>query len=112
MTDCIFCKMIAGEIKADIVYEDEKILAFRDIRPQAPLHILIIPKRHITNLNNLDDINLGGQLLHITSKLAEDLGYAESGFRTIINTNQDGGQTVYHLHIHLLAGRPLNWPPG
>ena len=112
MTDCLFCKMAAGEIKPDVVYEDDNLLAFRDIHPQAPLHLLIIPKRHIANLNGLDDVVLGGQLLQTAAKLAEQHGYAESGYRTVINCNDDGGQTVHHLHLHLLAGRAMQWPPG
>ena len=112
MTDCLFCKMVAGDIKPDIVYEDETLLAFRDINPQAPLHVLIIPKRHIANLNELDEGALGGLLLQKASQIAAEQGYADSGYRTVINCNDDGGQTVHHLHLHLLAGRSMHWPPG
>ena len=112
MTDCLFCKMVAGDIKPDVVYEDDNLLAFRDIHPQAPLHVLIIPKRHITGLNDLDDIALGGRLLQTAASLAGQLGYAESGYRTVFNTNDDGWQRVHHLHLHLLAGRRMAWPPG
>ena len=112
MSDCLFCKMAAGSIEPDVVFEDELVLAFRDIHPQAPLHVLIIPKRHIANLNELDDAGLGGHLLQTAAKLAAELGYAESGYRTVFNTNNDGGQTVHHLHMHLLAGRQMSWPPG
>jgi len=112
MTDCLFCKMASGEIKPDVVYEDDKLLAFRDLHPQAPLHVLIIPKQHIANLNGLDDTLLGGYLLQAAAKIAEQHGYAESGYRTVINCNGDGGQTVHHLHLHLLAGRQMHWPPG
>lgn len=112
MTECLFCKMANGEIKPDIVYEDANLLAFRDINPQAPLHLLIIPKRHIANLNDLNDGLLGGDLLRTAAKLAAEFGYADSGYRTIINCNDDGGQTVHHLHLHLLAGRRMAWPPG
>lgn len=112
MTDCFFCKMAAGDIKPDIVYEDEQLLAFRDIHPQAPFHALIIPKRHIASLNGLDDAGLGGRLLQAAAKIAAEQGYAESGYRTVINCNSEGGQTVFHLHVHLLAGRQMSWPPG
>lgn len=112
MTECFFCKMAAGEIKPDVVYEDDRLLAFRDIHPQAPLHVLIIPKHHIVSLNQLGDGELGGRLLQAAAKIAEQQGYAETGYRTVINCNSDGGQTVFHLHLHLLAGRQMSWPPG
>ena len=112
MTNCLFCKMVAGDIKPDVIYEDETILAFRDINPQAPVHILIIPKRHIATLNEIDDTLLAGQLLNTAVKLAEQEGIAEEGYRTLINCNRNGGQAVYHLHLHLLGGRALHWPPG
>lgn len=112
MTDCLFCKMVSGQIQPDKVYEDESILAFRDINPQAPLHVLIIPKRHLANLNALDDGELGGLLLKTAARIATEQGYADSGYRTVINCNEDGGQTVHHLHLHLLAGRSMHWPPG
>jgi histidine triad (HIT) family protein len=112
MNDCLFCKMVAGSIKADVVYEDDQTLAFRDINPQAPVHILIIPKRHITTLNELDDPQLAGQLLQTAVKLAKKEGLHDDGYRTVINCNRDGGQAVYHLHVHLLGGRSLAWPPG
>jgi histidine triad (HIT) family protein len=104
--------MASGEIKPDVVYEDEQLLAFRDIHPQAPLHVLIIPKRHIANLNELDDAVLGGLMLQTAAKIAAQFGYADSGYRTVFNCNGDGGQTVHHLHLHLLAGRQMHWPPG
>jgi histidine triad (HIT) family protein len=112
MTDCLFCKMVNGDIKPDIVYEDDKVLAFNDISPQAPVHILIIPKRHISTLNDLDDNELAGHLLQIAATLAKQLGFAEAGYRTVFNCNQQGGQAVYHLHLHLLAGRQMLWPAG
>ena len=102
MTDCLFCKMVAGDIKPDVVYENEEILAFRDINPQAPVHILVIPKRHITTLNDLDDAQLGGQIVLAAVELAKQEGLAEDGYRTVFNCNKDGGQAVYHLHLHLL----------
>lgn len=112
MNDCLFCKMVAGEIKPDVVYEDESILAFRDINPQAPVHILIIPKSHIATLNNLHDPVLAGKLLETAIKLAQQEALAEDGYRTVFNCNKKGGQEVFHLHLHLLGGRQMNWPPG
>ncbi|WP_150049626.1 MULTISPECIES: histidine triad nucleotide-binding protein [Methylomonas] len=112
MTDCLFCKMASGDIKPDIVYENDSLLAFRDINPQAPTHVLLIPKRHIANLNGMEDANLAGELLVTAAKIANQLGVAENGYRTVINCNDDGGQTVHHLHLHLLAGRRMSWPPG
>ena len=112
MTDCLFCKMVAGDIKPDIVYEDDKVLAFNDISPQAPTHILIIPKQHISTLNDLNDAELGGHLLKTAATIAKEKGFAEQGYRTVFNCNKDGGQAVYHLHLHLLGGRHLTWPPG
>lgn len=112
MADCLFCKMVAGDIKADVVFEDENVLAFRDINPQAPVHILIVPKRHIATLNDLDDGWLAGQLLLTAVELAKQEDLAEDGYRTVFNCNRHGGQAVYHLHLHLLGGRPLGWPPG
>jgi histidine triad (HIT) family protein len=104
--------MVSGEIKPDVVFEDDKLLAFRDIHPQAPMHVLIVPKRHVANLNALDDALLGGHMLQSAAKIAEQQGYAESGYRSIFNCNDDGGQTVHHLHLHLLGGRRMTWPPG
>jgi len=112
MTDCLFCKMASGDIKPDIVYESESLLAFRDINPQAPIHVLLIPKRHIANLNGMADADLAGELLVAAAKIADQLGVAQNGYRTIINCNDDGGQTVHHLHLHLLGGRRMSWPPG
>lgn len=112
MTDCLFCKMVAGDIKPDVVFENDAILAFRDINPQAPVHILVIPKRHITTLNDLDDAQLGGQILQVAVALAKQKGLAEDGYRTMFNCNKNGGQAVYHLHLHLLGGRQMGWPPG
>lgn len=112
MTDCLFCKMATGDIKPDVVYEDDTVLAFRDISPQAPVHVLIIPKRHITTLNDLDDTELAGQLLRTAAIIAKQEGISEQGYRTVFNCNQHGGQTVHHLHLHVLGGRQLAWPPG
>lgn len=104
--------MIAGEIKPDVVYEDESVLAFRDINPQAPVHILIIPKAHVETLNDLDDSVLAGKLLQTVINLAKQEGLAEEGYRTVLNCNEKGGQEVFHLHMHLLGGRQMRWPPG
>jgi len=114
MTDCLFCKMVSGEIKPDTVYEDDNVLAFRDINPQAPMHVLVIPKRHISTLNDLNesDAQLAGQLTLAAAKIAEQEGVEESGYRTVMNCNAAGGQTVFHIHMHVLAGRNLSWPPG
>ncbi|MDP2902575.1 MAG: histidine triad nucleotide-binding protein [Methylovulum sp.] len=109
---CLFCKMVAGQIKPDVVFEDDNILAFRDINPQAPVHILIIPKQHIATLNGLSDPQLAGQLLLVTAQLAKQEGVSEDGYRTVVNCNQNSGQAVYHLHVHLLGGRQMTWPPG
>ena len=112
MSDCLFCKMAAGEIKPDIVYENENVLAFRDINPQAPVHILIIPKAHVATLNDLNDSGLAAELLVTVQKIAAEQGLAANGYRTVINCNKYGGQEVFHLHLHLLGGRQLHWPPG
>ena len=114
MGETIFSKIIRREIPADIVYEDDAVLAFRDIHPQAPVHVLFIPKRPIATLNDLtaDDAHLAGRLLLAAAAYAKREGFAEDGYRTVFNCNRDGGQTVYHIHLHLLAGRPLGWPPG
>ncbi len=104
--------MVAGEITPNIVFENDEILAFHDIQPQAPIHILIIPKRHITTLNDADDAVLLGKLMQTAAQLAKTLDVAETGYRTVINCNPQGGQAVYHLHIHLLAGRQMKWPAG
>ena len=112
--DCLFCKLVARDIPADIVFEDEDVIAFRDIAPQAPTHILIIPKRHISTLNDLTekDCALVGRLQFTAQKIAKEIGIADDGYRVVMNCNEDGGQTVYHIHMHLLGGRALAWPPG
>lgn len=109
----IFSKIIDREIPADIVYEDEYALAFKDINPQAPVHLLIIPKEPIATVNDVDETNAGlvGHLYVVASKLAEQHGFAKDGYRCVMNCNDHGGQTVYHIHLHLLAGKPLGWPP-
>lgn len=114
-TDCIFCKMAAGIILPDIVLQNEHILAFRDINPQAPQHILIIPREHIASLEDLEEekhLLVAGELLLAARKVAEATGMSNQGYRSVINCGRDGGQEVYHLHMHLLGGRPMQWPPG
>ncbi len=114
MSDCIFCRIAAGEIPADIIYEDEDIVAFRDINPQAPQHIQIIPKRHIETILDLtdDDITLTGRMVLVANKIAREAGIAERGYRLVFNCRRDAGQEVFHIHLHLLGGRRMNWPPG
>lgn len=114
MSDCLFCKIVAGDIPADIVYQNDRALAFRDIRPQAPVHVLVIPKIHVATLNDLpvDDARLGAALWEAVQQVAKLEGIAESGYRTAINCGADGGQEVYHLHLHVLGKRRLAWPPG
>lgn len=112
--NCLFCKIAAGEIPSTEVYSDEHIVAFRDISPAAPQHILLIPRKHIQSVAALaeQDGELMGKLLLAAKQVAIDLGIAESGYRCVLNTGEDGGQTVHHLHLHLLAGRQMSWPPG
>ena len=113
MSDCIFCSIVNGNIPSNKVYEDDEILAFRDIAPEALVHIVIVPKLHVANILDLDESSdLGQKMLKVASKIAKDEGIAESGFRIVNNCNADGGQTVFHLHFHLLGGRNLKWPPG
>ena len=114
MSDTLFGKIIRREIPADIVFEDEHVLGFRDIAPQAPTHVLFIPKRALSTLNDAgaEDAELLGRLMLAGSAFAKAQGFAEHGYRVVINCNKDGGQTVFHLHMHLLAGRALSWPPG
>jgi len=114
MVDCLFCKILKGTIPASIIYEDERLIAFKDINPQAPLHALIVPKRHIASLNELtaEDDALVGEMVRRAAAIANQQGYAERGFRTVFNTNAEAGQTVFHIHLHVLAGRGLTWPPG
>lgn len=112
--DCLFCKIAQGQIPADVVYEDDEIMAFRDIAPQAPTHILLIPKSHIPTINDVDaqHQNLVGRLVVSARKLANEHHIDEDGYRLVFNVNQHGGQAVYHIHLHLLGGRQLSWPPG
>lgn len=112
--DCLFCKIIAGEIPSNKVYSDEDIYAFQDINPAAPQHILIIPKKHLTDISSANDEDeaLLGKLLLKANQIAKDQCLDKNGFRYVINTGRDGGQTVFHLHLHILGGRALGWPPG
>jgi len=114
MTDCIFCKIAAGEIPADLIYEDDLVVGFRDLNPQAPTHVLLIPRKHIASINDLqaEDEAIIGRLYSAAAKVAAQEGIAEGGYRTVINCNDDGGQTVFHVHLHLLGGRRMGWPPG
>ena len=114
MADTLFAKIIRREIPADIVYEDDDVLAFRDIHPQAPVHVLFIPKKSIATLNDLteNDALLIGKLVLAATRWANAQGFAENGYRLVTNCNRDGGQTVFHIHLHLLAGRAMQWPPG
>lgn len=113
-SDCLFCKLANGDLPATLVHEDDRIVAFRDINPQAPVHILIIPRAHIASLDAAaaEHRDLLGDLLLAARELAREEGMAEDGYRTVLNVGADGGQTVHHLHLHLLGGRSLGWPPG
>lgn len=112
--DCIFCKIAAHDIPARIAFENERLIAFHDLFPQAPTHILIIPKVHYTTMNDVpaNESAVLGEMMSTATQLAKELGVEESGYRVVMNCNKDGGQSVYHIHLHLLAGRPLGWPPG
>jgi histidine triad (HIT) family protein len=114
MADCLFCRIIAHEIPATIVYEDDRVLAFNDINPQATTHVLVVPKRHIATLNDLttNDDQAVGEIVRRAAAIAAERGIAAGGYRTVFNTNRDAGQTVFHIHLHLIGGRSLAWPPG
>ena len=114
MAACLFCQIVNHEINATIVYEDDRVVAFNDINPQAPTHVLLIPKRHIASLNDLKagDDQITGELVRRAAAIAAERGIAAGGFRTVFNTNRDAGQTVFHVHLHLLGGRTMAWPPG
>ena len=111
---CLFCRIIAGELPARKIYEDDTLVAFHDINPQAPVHVLVVPRRHIPTLNDLapDDDALLGAMVRRAAVLAHELGIAARGYRTVFNCNREAGQTVYHIHLHVLGGRPMHWPPG
>lgn len=112
--NCLFCKMVSGEIKPNLVYDDTDVLAFNDINPQAPLHALVIPKRHVATLNDTrpEDAMLLGRLMHVATQIARKANVAQSGYRVVMNCNADAGQSVFHIHLHVLGGRPMRWPPG
>ena len=114
MSDCLFCKIIAGDIPSEKVFEDENVYAFRDITPVAPSHTLIIPKKHIAMINDLDDQDAEtmGQLFIAAKKIAKQEGFSDEGYRTVMNCGEGAGQTVFHVHLHLLGGRQFSWPPG
>jgi len=109
---CLFCRLARGEIPAALVAETEECIAFRDINPQAPLHVLVIPRAHVASLNEATDAAQIGRLALLAAEIARREGYADTGYRTVINTGPQAGQTVHHVHLHLLAGRDLHWPPG
>lgn len=112
--DCLFCKIIKREIPASIVYEDDRVLAFNDINPQASTHVLVVPKKHIATLNDLQsgDDAIVGEVVRRAAAIAEERGIAAGGYRAVFNTNREAGQTVFHIHLHLIGGRNLSWPPG
>ena len=114
MPDCPFCRIITRAIPASIVYEDDRVLAFDDINPQAPTHVLLVTKRHVESLNDLEPVDdqMVGELVRRAAAIAKDRGIAASGYRTVFNTNRDAGQSVWHVHLHLIGGRPMEWPPG
>lgn len=114
MSDCLFCKIGSGQIPSKVVMQDDEVLAFDDINPQAPVHVLIIPKRHVVTLNDAGagDQALLGRLLDTATRVARKKGIAETGYRVVANTGRDGGQSVFHLHLHVLGGRHMTWPPG
>lgn len=114
MTDCLFCKIRDGEIPCDIIYEDEHVLAFFDVNPQAPLHLLIIPRKHIATVNDIsdDDEPVMGRMFAAAKIIAAQQGVSADGYRLVVNCNRKAGQSVFHIHMHLLAGRAMNWPPG
>ena len=114
MSDCLFCKMVSGEIQPDVVFENDDVLAFRDVTPQAPVHVLVIPKTHIATTNELtpEHAVLIGKMVLAARQIAADEGVAEPGYRMVMNCNPEAGQSVYHIHLHMLGGRPMGWPPG
>lgn len=114
MSDCLFCKIASGKIPAKLVHQDDEVVAFEDINPQAPMHVLVIPRAHVPTMNDLGPEHdaLVGKLLRVAGALARERGFAASGWRAVLNANADAGQTVFHLHLHALGGRKLGWPPG
>ena len=114
MSDCIFCKIVSGDIPADKVFENDHVIGFRDLNPQAPTHVLVIPKKHISTINDLqeEDKALVGEMYLAAKQIAADEGLSDDGYRTVMNCNEQAGQTVFHIHLHLLGGRRMQWPPG
>ena len=114
MSDCLFCKIVAGEIPAKKVYEDAEVVAFDDIQPQAPVHVLVIPRKHVATLNDLapEDDAVAGKLLRVAARIAKERGIADRGWRATVNVNRDAHQLVFHVHLHLMGGRAFGWPPG
>ncbi len=112
MSDCLFCKIVKGELPADVVRESDYCIAFRDIAPQAPTHVLVVPKKHYRSMNDMPDGSVLGAMAMLARSVVKDLGIAETGYRAVINTGEHGGQTVEHIHMHILGGRKLTWPPG
>ncbi|HUF46554.1 MAG TPA: histidine triad nucleotide-binding protein [Vicinamibacterales bacterium] len=114
MSTCLFCRIVSGELPASTVFEDDRIVAFDDLHPQAPTHVLVVPKRHIATVTDLgpDDDGLVGALVRTAAAIAAERGIADAGFRTVFNCNAGAGQTVFHIHLHLLGGRTMHWPPG
>ncbi len=111
-SDCIFCKIARGEIPASVLKRTDRVVAFRDLSPQAPVHVLVIPTEHLASLEEVTDGKVIGEMLIVAREIARDEGIADDGYRVVLNTNRNGGQTVFHLHLHLLGGRRLTWPPG
>lgn len=114
MTNCLFCRIVDGQIPASILFQDDAVVAFKDVTPQAPMHVLVVPRRHIASLNELAaaDDELVGRLTRTAASIAQQHGYGAGGYRTVFNCNADAGQTVFHIHLHVLAGRKMAWPPG
>jgi len=110
--DCIFCRIIKGELPAQLVYKDEKVVVIRDINPQAPTHLLVIPREHVPSADKVEDPSLWSQVMGVATKVAKDLGLVEDGYRVVLNCGDRAGQTIYHLHVHVLSGRFFRWPPG
>ena len=114
MSDCLFCAIVGGKVKANLVYQDDSIVAFKDIAPKAPVHILIIPRKHLVSVSDIAEADraLIGQIFQVAARLAREQGIADSGYRVVVNSGADAGQSVFHLHFHLLGGRQMTWPPG
>lgn len=114
LSECIFCRIVSGELESEIVYEDDRVVAFADVNPQAPLHLLIVPRKHIPTLLDLgeDDLDLVGHIHGVVNRLARDRSVEDGGYRVVVNCGEGAGQSVFHLHFHLLAGREFRWPPG